>query len=111
MPAADRVDPTRLDTTRLDTTKLDDVAARLARSSAAALEASHELLAHYPDTGDDATQRAVDTFIDQAAAGLGALADALTQTSRGLAAASRASTPQSGESAPGRAGLRPDPLV
>ena len=106
MPAEDRADPSGLDATRLD-----DVAARLLRSSAAALEGSHELLAHYPDTGDAATQRAVDSLIERAAAALGALTDALARTSRGLAAAARAITPPSGESAPGVAGFRPDPLV
>ncbi len=126
MPAEDHVDPTRPDATRLDATRLDatrtdatrtdavrldDVAARLARSSTAALEASHELLAHYPDTGDASTQRAVDTLIDQAAAALGALTDALAQTSRRLAAAARVTTPQSGESALGRAVPRRDPFV
>jgi hypothetical protein len=51
MPAVDRVDPATL----------DGLAAQLARSGAAALEASHELLAHYADTGDTSTQRPVDT--------------------------------------------------
>jgi hypothetical protein len=74
MPADYNVDPTMLDA----------VASQLARSSAAALEASHELLAHYADTGDGATQRAVDTLIDHAADALRALTDSLAEASRGL---------------------------
>ncbi len=102
MPAEDRVDPTMLDA----------VAARMARSSAAALEASHELLAHYADTGDASTQRAVDTLIDHAADALRALTDSFTDTSRGLrAAAGRASTFPSLEASPGRAGRRRDPFA
>ena len=77
MPAVNRVDPTTLDA----------VAAQLARSSTAALEASHELLAHYADTGDASTQRAVDTLIDHAADSLRALADSLAETARRLDAA------------------------
>ena len=69
---------------RLDATMLDAVAARLARSSSAALEASFELLAHYADTGDAPTQRAVDTMIDNAADALRALTDSFADTSRGL---------------------------
>ena len=78
MPAVDRVDPTTLDA----------VAVQLARSSAAVLEASHELLAHYADTGDASTQRAVDTLIDHAADSLRALADSLAETAGRLDAAS-----------------------
>ena len=89
MPAEDRVDPSRLNANMLNAnmlndTLLDAVAARLTRASADALEASHELLAHYPDTGDASTQRAVDALIDQAAEALGALTDSLTEASRGL---------------------------
>lgn len=76
MPAVDRVDPATLDA----------VAAALARSSAAALEASHELLAHYADTGDASTQRTVDTLIDQAAEALQSLTDSLSEASLGLEA-------------------------
>jgi hypothetical protein len=76
MPAVDRVDPATLDA----------VAALLARSSAAALEASHELLAHYADTGDASTQRTVDALIDHAAEALQSLTDSLSEASRGLEA-------------------------
>jgi hypothetical protein len=76
MPAVDRVHPATLDA----------VAAQLARSSAAALEASHELLAHYADTGDDSTQRTVDTLIDHAAEALQSLTDSLSEASRRLEA-------------------------
>lgn len=65
MPAENRVDPATVDV----------VAALLAGSSAAALDASHELLAHYADTGDSATQRGVDTLIDHAADALRAVHD------------------------------------
>lgn len=83
MPAEDHVDPTAL----------EGVAAELARSSAAALDASHELLAHYADTGDAPTQRAVDTLIDNAADALRAITDAFADTSHTLeAAAARATT-------------------
>jgi hypothetical protein len=76
MPAVDSVDPATLDA----------AAAQLARSSAAALEASHELLAHYADTGDASTQRTVDTLIDHAAEALQSLTDSLSEASRGLEA-------------------------
>lgn len=111
MPAEDRVDPTRLNASMLNATLLDAVAARLARASADALEASHELLTHYPDTGDASTQRAVDTLIDQAAHALGTLTDSLTETSRGLVAAALATSPQSGDSSPARAGRRQGPIA
>ena len=111
MPAEDRVDPTRLNASMLNSTLLDAVAARLARASADALEASHELLTHYPDTGDASTQRAVDTLIDQAAHALGTLTDSLTETSRGLVAAALATSPQSGDSSPARAGRRRGPIA
>lgn len=90
---------------------LDAVAARLTRSSTAALEASHELLAHYADTGDAPTQRAVDTLIDHAADALRTLTDSLADTSRTLgAAAAQATTLQSGEAvrSSARSGRRRD---
>ena len=74
MPAEHRIDPTWLDV----------VATQLARSSTAALEASHELLAHYGDTGDAATQRAVDALVNQAAEALGALTESLADASHSL---------------------------
>jgi hypothetical protein len=83
---------------RVDPTLLAAVAAQLTRSSHAALDASHELLAHYSDTGDAPTQRAVDTLIDHAADALRALTDSLSDSSRELqAAALRATTPHQGE--------------
>jgi hypothetical protein len=85
MPAEHRVDPTLLEA----------VATELTRSSHAALEASHELLAHYGDTGDAPTQRAVDTLIDQAADTLRALTDSAHELQ---AAARQATTPHRGES-------------
>ena len=127
MPAEDRVDPTRpnksklsstlldasvLDATLLDASVLDAVVARLTRASVDALGASHDLLAHYPDTGDAPTQRVVDTLIDQAAEALGALTDSLNAASVELmAAAARATTPATGESSPARAGRRRGPFV
>jgi hypothetical protein len=77
MPAEHRVDPTLL----------DPVIGALTRSSAAALETSHELLAHYSDTGDAPTQRAVDTLIEHAADALRALTDSFADISCGLQAA------------------------
>jgi len=74
MPSVDAVDPTMLDA----------VAGALARSSTAALEASHELLAHYADTGESSTQRAVDTLLDHAADTLRALTDSLADASHRL---------------------------
>jgi hypothetical protein len=71
MPAEHRVDPTTLAA----------VAATLTRASTAALDASHELVAHYGDTGDARTQRALDTLIDDAADTVGALADSLAYVS------------------------------
>jgi len=68
----------------MDPTWLDVVATQLARSSTAALEASHELLAHYSDTGDAATQRAVDALVNQTAEALGALSESLADASHSL---------------------------
>ena len=67
-----------------DPTWLDGVAAELVRSSAVALEASDELLAHYGDTGDATTQRAVDALVNQAAGTLSALSECLADSSREL---------------------------
>ena len=78
---------------RLDPNLLDAVADTLDASSAAALEASHELLAHYSDTGDAPTQRAVDTLIDHAADALRALTDSLADISGELAATEVATNP------------------
>jgi hypothetical protein len=77
MPAEQRMDPT----------VLDAVAGALRRTGAAALDASHELLAHYGDTGDAPTQRAVDTLIEHAADALRALTDSLADISGELEAA------------------------
>lgn len=79
-------DEERVDATMPCATRLDAVAALLTRSSTAALEASHEVLAHYADTGEASTQRAVDTLIDNAADALRALSDSITDTSRALQA-------------------------
>ena len=89
MPAEPCVDPTWLDV----------VATQLARSSSAALDASHELMAHYGDTGDAAAQSAVDTLVNRAAEALGVLTDSLADTSRALQqAGQRAAIPQAAES-------------
>jgi hypothetical protein len=77
MPAPERVDPTLLEA----------LAARLTRPSRAAMDASHELLAHYADTGDAPTQRALDTLIDGAADALQTLTDSLAEAARRLDAA------------------------
>ena len=45
-----------------------------------------DILGHVPDTGDRATGRAVDDFVDQAADALRALEEAVTQTLRRLEA-------------------------
>jgi hypothetical protein len=63
---------------------LDTLAAELTRSSTAALDASHELLAHYADTGHAPTQRAVETLIEHAADALRALTDSLADVSSEL---------------------------
>jgi hypothetical protein len=76
MPAEQRMDPT----------VPDAVDGALKRAGAAALDASHELLAHYGDTGDAHTQRAVDTLIDHAADALRALTDSLAGISAELQA-------------------------
>jgi hypothetical protein len=68
MPAEHRDDPTLLDA----------LSAALAQSSTASFEASHELLAHYSDTGHAPTQRAVSAMIDHAADALRAVTDSLT---------------------------------
>jgi hypothetical protein len=96
MPAEQHVDPTLLDA----------VAAQLTRSSHAALKASHELVAHYSDTGDAPTQRAVDTLIDHAADALRALTDSLADSSRELqAAAPQGTTLRRGKSNVSSAGV------
>jgi hypothetical protein len=74
MPAERHVDPTLP----------DGVAEQLSRLSHAALEASQELVAHYSDTGDASTQRAVDALIDHLADTLQSLADSLADSSREL---------------------------
>jgi hypothetical protein len=90
MPAEQRMDPT----------VLNAVAGVLKRSGTAALDASHELLAHYTDTGDGPTQRAVDTLIDHAADALRALTDSFADLSVELvAAASAAAAPATLEAA------------
>lgn len=78
---------------RADPALVDAVAGALNRSSTAALEASHELLAHYSDTGDARTQRAVDTLIDHAADALRALTDSLADISAELRATVPAAAP------------------
>ena len=78
----------------MDPTWLDVVSAQLARSSTAALEASHELLAHYSDTGDATTQQAVDALVNQTSDALETLADSLADASRTLRAAVEALTPR-----------------
>lgn len=77
MPAVQRIDPVLL----------ESVAGTLTRSSTATLEASHEVLAHYGDTGDAPSQRAVETLIDHAADALRALTDSLAEISAELQAA------------------------
>jgi len=72
---------------------LDAVAGALKRSSTATLDASHELLAHYSDTGDAPTQRAVNTLIDHAADALRALTDSLADISGELVTAATALAP------------------
>jgi len=74
MPAEHHVDPKMLDALALEVT----------RSSTAALEASHELLAHYGDTGSAPAQRAVDTMIHHAADTLRALTDSFADISAEL---------------------------
>jgi len=64
-----------------ETSLLASAVGALTRSSAATLEASYELLAHYSDTGDAPTQRAVNTLVDQAADSLRALTDSMTDIS------------------------------
>jgi hypothetical protein len=79
---------------RNDPTMLDAVAGALKRLSTATLDASHELLAHYSDTGDTPTQRAVDTLIDHAADALRALTDSLADISGELVTAAPALAPE-----------------
>jgi hypothetical protein len=67
-----------------DPTPLSALAGELSLSSTATLTTSNELLAHYADTGDGATQRALDTLIDHAADALRAIADSMADSSREL---------------------------
>jgi hypothetical protein len=89
MPAEHHEDPMLL-----NAMLLNDMAEALTRSSTAALEASHELLAHYGDTGDAPTQRAVDTLIDHAADALRALTDSLADISGEVQATAATPTPR-----------------
>ena len=68
----------------LDPTSLKALAGELSESGTAALTTSNELLAHYGDTGDDPTQRVVDTLVDHAVVALRAVADSLASCSREL---------------------------
>jgi len=70
-----------------DRMALDAVAAELSRSSTAALDASHELLAQYSDTGEARSQRALDTLVDHAADALRALTDTFADIAGELEAA------------------------
>jgi hypothetical protein len=79
MPAERHVDPKLLDALALEVT----------RASTAALDASHELLAHYSDTGSAPAQRAVDTLIDHAADTLRALTDSFADISAELQGSGR----------------------
>jgi hypothetical protein len=83
---------------RLDPSTLEAVAAAIDRLGAAALEASRELLAHYADTGDAVTQRAVDTMVEHAADALGAITDSLVQIRDELPATIAAETSKSPQS-------------
>jgi hypothetical protein len=74
MPAKRPCDPTLPDA-------LAAVAGALTRASAAALQTSNELLAHYGDTGDYSTQRVLDTTIDHAADALRSITDYLADLS------------------------------
>jgi hypothetical protein len=87
MPAEHHADPMLLNA----------MAEALTRSSTAALDASHELLAHYGDTGDAPTQRAVDTLIDHAADALRAITDSLADISGEMEAAATAAAPRHAE--------------
>ena len=78
---------------RMDPTVPAAVDGALKRAGAAALDASHELLAHYGDTGDALTQRAVDTLIDHAADALRALTDSLADISGELQATAATPVP------------------
>ena len=81
MPAEHRGDPNLVDLTLRDA-----VNAQLTRLRHAALETSHELVAHYSDTGDAVTQRAVDNLIEHAADSLRALTDSFADSSHELPA-------------------------
>ena len=64
------------------------LAERLARARDEVRAASGELLEHYVDIGDGATQLAVETLADHAADALRALDDALRDSTRALLASS-----------------------
>jgi hypothetical protein len=78
---------------------LEAVARALSGSGTAVLDASHELLAHYSDTGDGPTQQAVNTMIDHAADALQALTDCLADVSDALQATTAGTTEADGPSA------------
>lgn len=101
MPAEPRVDPTLLDT----------VEVALTRSSSAALDASHEVLAHYGDTGDAPTQRALNTMIDQVADALRALTDSLAEMSCELRATAETATRSPAVRPAGDPGSSPRPRL
>jgi hypothetical protein len=73
----------------VDPQLLDALALEVARSGTAAHDASHELLAHYSDTGSAHAQRAVDTLVDHAADTLRALTDSFADISAELQVSAR----------------------
>ena len=70
------------------------LAERLARARDEVRTASGELLEHFLDIGDGATQLAVETLADHAADALRALDDALRDSSRAVLALSDEPVPQ-----------------
>lgn len=68
----------------LDPETVAALADRLARARDEVRSASGELLEHYVDVGDGATQLAVETLAEHAADALGALDDALRESTRAL---------------------------
>ena len=82
------------------------LAERLARARDEVRTASGELLEHYVDIGDGATQLAVETLADHAADALRALDDALRDSARALLALDDEPVPQAAPRPPARAARR-----
>ena len=93
---------------RLDPEAVTALAERLVRARDEVTTASGELLEHFVDVGDGATQLAVELLADHAADALRALDDALGESARALPDVT-AGSPAPATAAPARVAHRREP--